>query len=133
MLISDVSRAFFEAPMRRKVVVELPSEAYDAEDEGEDLVGVLEMSLYGTRDAAANFQNEVAKLMKVLGYTQAVYNASLYRHERHGISVLVHGDDFVAVGGREKGRGLQAAAWQEVYGQNKVIGSGHGGGELQET
>ena len=43
-----------------------------ADDEGEDLVGVLEMSLYGTRDATANFQMEVAKLMRSLGYTQAV-------------------------------------------------------------
>ena len=41
ILISDVSRAFFEAPMKRKVAVELPAEAYEAEDEGEDLVGVF--------------------------------------------------------------------------------------------
>ena len=128
MLISDVSRAFFEAPMKRKVAVELPAEAYDTEDEGEDMVGVLEMSLYGTRDAAANFQNEVAKLMKVLGYTQAVYDANLYHHNQHGISVLVHGDDFVAVGGREKVEDFKQQLGKRFTVKNKVIGSGQGGG-----
>ena len=102
VLISDVSRAFFEAPMKRKLAVELPAEALGPEDEGKDLVGILEMSLYGTRDAAVNFQREVAKLMDSLGYRQSVYNTSLYHHKQKGIKVLVHGDDFVAVGGRKE-------------------------------
>ena len=54
-LIADVSRAFFEAPMHRKVAVELPPEARTQEEQNEDLVGVLDMSLYGTRDATVNF------------------------------------------------------------------------------
>ena len=71
ILIADVSRAFFEAPMKRKVAVVLPQEALEGEETIEDTVGVLEMSLYGTRDAATNFQREVARLMKSLGYVQS--------------------------------------------------------------
>ena len=59
-MIADVSRAFFEAPIHRKVAVELPKEAMTKEEEeAMDLVGMLDMSLYGTRDAALNFQKEV--------------------------------------------------------------------------
>ena len=53
---------FFEAPTKRYVCVELPPEAR-AESDAEDYVGLLLMSLYGTRDAAANFQAELRKFM----------------------------------------------------------------------
>ena len=40
ILIADVSRAFFEAPMHRKVAVELPSEALTEEEKPMDLAGM---------------------------------------------------------------------------------------------
>ena len=43
-----------------------------------DNVGVLNMSLRGTRDAAANFQAEVGKLMKGQGLIRGRYTASMY-------------------------------------------------------
>ena len=49
-MINDVSRAFFCAPARRQVFVELPQEDKD----GRDMVGELNYSMYGTRDAAQN-------------------------------------------------------------------------------
>ncbi len=58
LMLNDVSRAIFEAPMRRNVCTELPEEALTQEDGDEDMVGWLQMSLYGTKDAAANFQEE---------------------------------------------------------------------------
>ena len=63
IMVNDVARAFFEAPMKRTVCVELPEEALTEEERstGKRVVGVLQMSLYGTRDAAANFQAEVGK------------------------------------------------------------------------
>jgi len=60
IMANDVARAFFEAPANGKICIELLAEA----GEGEGRVGLLEMSLYGTRDAAANFQSEVRKLME---------------------------------------------------------------------
>ena len=82
ILIADVSRAFFEAPMHRNVAVELPDEALTKEEKDRDLVGILDMSLYGTRDAAINFQKEVGKLMKSLGYSTSKYNPSLFHHRK---------------------------------------------------
>ena len=52
--IDDVSRAFFAAPAKRDVCVELPEEALSEEEKQMDLAGHLRMSLYGTRDAATN-------------------------------------------------------------------------------
>ena len=62
MMINDVSRAFFEDKATRNVCVELPMEDKTEEDCRMDLVGHLMMSLYGTRDAAMNWQEEVAPM-----------------------------------------------------------------------
>ena len=51
LLIADVSRAFFEAPAKRDLCVELPEEALAAGETVLDTVGKLKASLYGTRDA----------------------------------------------------------------------------------
>ena len=110
--------------MHRKVSVELPLEARTQEEQEEDLVGVLDMSLYGTRDAAINFQKEVCKLMLSLGFEQSKFNASLYHHHRNKIQVLVHGDDFVASGGRSKIRKFQKQLATRFTIKSKVVGSG---------
>ena len=99
MLLADVSRAFFEADARREICVEVPEEDW-IEGEG-DVVGYLLKSLYGTRDAAANWQQEVAKAMKAWGFKRGKMYPSTYWNPEKGLRVLVHGDDFVGVGGRE--------------------------------
>ena len=61
LMINDVSRAFFEAPATRDICVEIPAEDMTDADRRHDKVGRLRMSLYGTRDAAMNWQEEVAR------------------------------------------------------------------------
>ena len=56
VMLNDVARAFFEADATRDICVEIPAEARDAKDDEDDNVALLEKSLYGTRDAAQNFQ-----------------------------------------------------------------------------
>ena len=68
VMIADASRAFFEAPAKRDVCVELPEDALAAGETSQDTVGKLLASLYGTRDASANWQEEVAKCMKEWGF-----------------------------------------------------------------
>ena len=51
-------------------------EALDEGETEENTVGILKQSLYGTRDAAANFQREVKKMMEKIGYRKSGYNAS---------------------------------------------------------
>ena len=52
MALVDVRRAYFYAPSRRRVIVELPPDDYQTGDE--HICGLLEYVLNGTRDAAQN-------------------------------------------------------------------------------
>ena len=90
ILVMDVARAFFEAPVKRWVAIELPQEDLAEGERAEELVGLLNMSLYGTRDAAANFQAEVKKFMEGAGFTQGKYNPCMYHQKEKDIKVLVH-------------------------------------------
>ena len=55
-MANDVAGAFFEAPGIRNVCIEIPKEDLTEADIRYDKVGHLKMSLYGTRDAAMNWQ-----------------------------------------------------------------------------
>ena len=80
VMVNDIARAFFEARIKREVCVEIPDEDKTEADKQRDVVGVLNMSLYGTRDAARNWQEEVARMMKIWGFTPGAYNPCLYYH-----------------------------------------------------
>ena len=123
IMVNDVARAFFEAPVRRTVCVELPAEA-KGPDESTDTVGFLQMSLYGTRDAAANFQEEVRKTMVHLGFKQSRYNPSIYQHKARRLITLVHGDDFISSGSRPDARWFKSALEGRFEIKTKVIGTG---------
>ena len=99
IMINDVARAFFEAKATAKVCIELPEEDKTPEDVKNDNVGLLQMSLYGTRDAATNWQEEVAKEMTSWGFSRGRYKPCLYFHQVTGLKTLVHGDDFVSCDG----------------------------------
>ena len=53
LLFVDVSRAYFYAPSRKPVFVQLPEEDAEA-----GMCGRLNVSMYGTRDAAANWEEK---------------------------------------------------------------------------
>ena len=64
--IVDVRRAYFYAPVRRRVYVELPPEDWQEGDE--NMCGRLQQSLYGTRDAAQNWEEELGSKLTSLGF-----------------------------------------------------------------
>ena len=88
------------------------------------MVGILDMSLYGTRDAAINFQKEVGKLMQSLGYITSKFNPSLFYHPSDDIKVLVHRDDFVAAGERSNILDFKEKLAKRFTIKSKVVGSG---------
>ena len=93
---ADVSRAYFYAKAVRPVYVKLPEEDIEPGDEGR--CGRLMMSMYGTRDAALNWALEYGDTLRAAGYKQGKSNPCLFYHEEKDVAVMVHGDDFVAVG-----------------------------------
>lgn len=104
LLVVDVKNAYFYAPSRRRVFVELPEED---RVEGEDMVGLLQRSLYGTRDAASNWAEEYTRVLEKLMFTKGASSpCSLYSAERD-IKIVVHGDDFLCEGALDDLRWLR--------------------------
>ena len=124
IMINDVARAFFEAEATRPICVELPDECLTENERQQDTVGLLKMSLYGTRDAALNWQKEVAKEMKAWGFQRGAYNPCLYWHKVWRVQVLVHGDDFVSVGCRKNVIAFKDKLQQRFEIKTKILGRG---------
>ena len=96
LMYADVSRAYFYAKAARPVYVQLTDEDKGPGDEG--MCGRLVMSMYGTRDAAVNWAAEYSETLRKEGFVQGKSNPCLFWHARKDVSIMVHGDDFVAVG-----------------------------------
>ena len=94
----DVRRAYFYAPARRRVFVELPPEDYQPGDE--HVCGLLQYSLYGTRDAAQSWEEELASTLSDLKLTRGSACPCAWRGciKEEDIVATVHGDD-ITIGG----------------------------------
>ena len=66
LMISDVRRAYFYAEATRDLFIKLPEED-DMYGQG-DLVGKLRLCLYGTRDAALNWQQTLSDHVVEAGF-----------------------------------------------------------------
>ena len=124
IMINDVARAFFEAPVQRLICIELPDEDLKKGERHEDVVGLLKMSFYGTRDAASNFQNEVKIFMQGVGFRAGKYNTCTYWHCDRDIKTMVHGDDFVSSGAEEELRWLEAQMKGRFEIKTQILGHG---------
>ena len=96
MMYADVSRAYFYAKAVRPVYVKLPDEDVEPGDEGKG--GKLVMSMYGARDAVVNWSSEYTATLLADGYVQGSANPCVFCQPKTGVAVMVHGDDFIAVG-----------------------------------
>ena len=85
----DIKKAYLYARARRAVYVELPP--------GEEQSGMcarLNVSLYGTRDAAQNWEYAYTEVLEGMGYTRGVSTPCAFYNRDRGTRVVVHGDDF---------------------------------------
>lgn len=94
----DVKRAHFYSKATREIYVEIPEEG---KEPGEDVVGRLLRSLYGTRDAPLNWEITIREEMMKLGFIQGKSNPCIYYHPKRQIRTVVHGDDFTSVASYE--------------------------------
>ena len=67
-MIADVKRAFFHVKATKLVYAKLPPE--DVLPGEEEMCGRLNFSMYGTRDAAANWADEYPSKLLSMGFTQ---------------------------------------------------------------
>ena len=94
LMVCDVSRAFFYDPVQHEIYVELCEEAKNTVEDN-NMCAKLRMSMYGTKDAAQNWQKKVLETMATLGFS--IGKASPV-HPQRSLKCLVHGDDFVVSG-----------------------------------
>ena len=93
-MVNDVSRAFFHAKAGREVYVQLVDD--DKQPGDEDKCGLLNYSMYGTRDAAQNWASEYAEMLVPVGFTQGKASPCVFYHKEKCIRTFVHGDDYVS-------------------------------------
>ncbi len=89
----DVRRAYFHAKARRDVYIELPDE-----EKEEGKCGKLMKSMYGTRDAAQNWEFEYTEFMNHMGFSRGMSSPCVFHHGQKNIRVVIHGDDFTVLG-----------------------------------
>ena len=89
----DVKRAYFYAPAKRDVYVKLPDEDYE-----EGMCGKLNKSMYGTRDAAYNWEVEYVRFMNSVGFVHGKTSPCIFYHSGKDIRCVIYGDDFTLLG-----------------------------------
>ena len=96
LMVNDVKRAYFYPPVRRRICVELPAE----ENDHDDMVGLLQLSMYGTQDAAKNWQDTFSEHLIQIGFLQGKATPCAFFHPARRIWLMVHGDDYFSCGER---------------------------------
>ena len=65
-------------------------------------VGLMKKSMYGTRDAASNWERDWQGHVQKWGFQLGLSSKNLFHHREDRVSGLIHGDDFVITGPTEK-------------------------------
>ena len=62
------------------------------------MCGMLMKSMYGTRDAAQNWENEYSNFMISLGFQRGAAVPCIFHHAEANLRIVIHGDDFTLLG-----------------------------------
>ena len=89
----NVRRAYFHAKARREVYVALPEEDYE-----EGKCGRLLKAMYGTRDAAQNWEYAYVEALEAMGFKRGKATPCAFYMEVRNLRLVVHGDDFTVLG-----------------------------------
>ena len=96
LMVCDVSRASFYAPVQHETYVELCEEKKTVEDD--NMCAKLRMNMYGTKAAAQKWQKKDQETMATLGFSIGKVSPVLFCHHQRSLKCLVNGDDFVVSG-----------------------------------
>ena len=98
--VYGVSRARIHSPAKRTMCVRTLSE-----DEGiKSGIAKVRKAMYGSKDAAACWDEFAEQTMRKLGYVPGKYNPCLYYNASQNAVAFRHGDDFVVLASREEQR-----------------------------
>ena len=123
-MVIDIKRAYFYAPALKDIYVRLPPE--DPRSSDPNLCGKLQKSLYGTRDAGANWHAAYSAFLQRVGFQQGSANPCHFTDALRGIKGLVHGDDFLFTGSKAQLSTLRKQFEAEYDCKVEVAGFGKG-------
>ena len=89
LLFMDASRAYLSTPSRRPVYVKLPEE-----DDESGMCGRLNVPMYGTNDAASNWEHKYASHLMDNGFVRGKSTPCVFWNPSTGVRCVAHGDDF---------------------------------------
>ena len=84
------------------------------------------MSMYGTRDAAKNWQECYTGHLEAIGFSVGKANPCMFVHHARDVKLLVHGDDYVSVGSRQSLNWLKVELEKKFKIKTNIIGSDEG-------
>ena len=119
-MVNDISRAFFHAPAKRKVYVQLPPEDQGKGQEG--LCGRLNYSMYGARGAAQNWFDAYSQQFIEIGFHQGTASPCTFYHPQRSIRTYVHGDDYVSTGHPHQLKWLQNQVEKKYQVKTQTLG-----------
>ena len=106
----DIKKAYFNGTPTRNLYVRLPVEL----GLPKNTLGKLIKCMYGTRDAGAIWEQCYVDCLIDLGFQQGIASPCCFKHEKWGVSVVVHGDDFTALG-TDESLDLYEAGLQKAF------------------
>ena len=90
----DIRKAYFNGRPKRSLYVRLPPEL----GLPKSTVAKLERCMYGTRDAGAIWETCYVDCLVGMGFVQGSGSPCCFEHPQWKVAVVVHGDDFSALG-----------------------------------
>ena len=91
---TDIRKAYFNGIPTRSIYVRMPPEL----GLPKGTLGKLVRCMYGTRDAGAIWEQCYVDCLLGMGFVQSLASPCCFNHPDWEISVVVHGDDFTALG-----------------------------------
>ena len=92
----DIRRAYLHASARRSVYIKLPDE-----DNQPGYCVKLHMSMYGTQDAAQNWEEFYVSKLSMMGFWRGRASPCVFWHPQRNARMVVHGDDFTILASHE--------------------------------
>ena len=128
--VLDISRAHPHCEIKRLVYVRLPLEDPRSQEAG--VCGVLNMVLYGTRDAGQNFELTTTETLTQAGIEQGIFTPCVYKWKEKKAFLFHHGDDFVVAASRASGDAVvEVLRTKFIVKDRGTLGPGHG--DLKEV
>ena len=90
----DIRKAYFNGIPQRSIFMKIPPEM----GLGSDVVAKQVRCVYGTRDAGKIWEDTYTQVLLAMGFEVGASNPCVFWHPGKDISIVVHGDDFTALG-----------------------------------